>query len=153
LALVASCSCCMLQLLKIASCASSTLMQEIQPCALDEGDNRSPRSPPVSTVVNTRDCLKFHELKYKVVTATKVVGEHSHPNLFPPGQSRVYLTGCRECALSMVPRVWHGYVPPPRTTLERPRQLPMVVDGNPFQRCCNKETWLRPGDPRAARVS
>jgi hypothetical protein len=32
-------------------------------------------------VVNTRDCLKFRELKYKVVSATKVVGKHSHPNL------------------------------------------------------------------------
>ncbi len=61
-------------------------MQEIQPCALDEGDHRSPRNPPVSTVVNTRDCLKFRELKYEVVAATKVVGKHSHPNLCPPGQ-------------------------------------------------------------------
>ncbi len=50
-------------------------------CFLDEGNHRSPRSPPVSTVANTRDCLKFRVLKYKVVTATKVVGEHSHPNL------------------------------------------------------------------------
>ncbi len=31
--------------------------------------------------VNTRDCLLFCELKYEVVNATKVVGEHSHPNL------------------------------------------------------------------------
>jgi hypothetical protein len=31
--------------------------------------------------VSTRDCLKFCELKYRVVTATKVVGKHSHPNL------------------------------------------------------------------------
>ncbi len=46
-------------LLKIAGCASSALMQEIQPRALDEGDHRSPGSPPFSTVVNTRDCLKF----------------------------------------------------------------------------------------------
>ena len=30
---------------------------------------------------NTRDCLLFRELKYEVVYATKVVGEHSHPNL------------------------------------------------------------------------
>jgi hypothetical protein len=65
---------------KIASCALSALMQEIQPCALDEGNHGSPKSPPVSAVVNTRDCLKFRELKYKVVTATKVVGKHSHPN-------------------------------------------------------------------------
>ncbi len=35
--------------------------------------------------VNTRDCFSFRELKYKVVNATKVVGEHSHPNLRPPG--------------------------------------------------------------------
>ena len=38
---------------------------------------------------NTRDCLLFRELKYEVVYATKVVGEHSHPNLRPPGQSSV----------------------------------------------------------------
>ena len=31
--------------------------------------------------INTRDCLLFRELKYEVVNATKVVGEHSHPNL------------------------------------------------------------------------
>ncbi len=31
--------------------------------------------------VSTRDCLKFRELKYEVVTASKVVGEHSYPNL------------------------------------------------------------------------
>jgi hypothetical protein len=48
-----------LTLSRMASCASSAWMQEIQPCALDEGDHRSPRSPPVSTVVNTRDCQKF----------------------------------------------------------------------------------------------
>ncbi len=33
------------------------------------------------STVNTRDCLLFPELKYEVVNATKVVGEHSHPNL------------------------------------------------------------------------
>ncbi len=117
MALVASCSCCTLRLLKIAGCVLSALMQEIQPCALDEGNHRSPRSPPFSTVVNTRDCLKFRELKYEVVNGTKVVGEHSHPNLCPPGQSRVYLTGCGGCALSIVPRVWRRYLPP-RTLLE-----------------------------------
>ncbi len=49
--------------------------------------------------INTRDCLLFHELKYKVVNATKVVGEHSHPN------PRVVLASlqawhcrCRRCA-------------------------------------------------------
>jgi hypothetical protein len=36
--------------------------------------------------VSTKDCLKFRELKYKVDTATKVVGEHSHLNLRPPDQ-------------------------------------------------------------------
>ncbi len=77
--------------------------------------------------INTRDCLKFCELKYEVVTATKVVGKHSHPNLCPPGQSRVCLTRCRGCALSMVPRVWRRYVPHPRTTLERPRQWLMAI--------------------------
>ena len=29
--------------------------------------------------VSTRDCLKFRELKYEVVTATKAVGKHSPP--------------------------------------------------------------------------
>jgi len=37
--------------------------------------------------VSTSDCLKFRELKYEVVTATKVVGEHSPPNICARGMA------------------------------------------------------------------
>ena len=60
---------------------------------------------------NTRDCLLFRELKYEVVTATKVVGKHSHPNLRPPGQSSV----CRESTSPTWPRGLGIGTRPPRT--------------------------------------
>jgi hypothetical protein len=84
-----------MMLSKIAGCASSALMQEIQPCALDDDNHRSPGSPLFSTVVNTKDCLKFRELKYKVVNATKVVGEHSHPNLCLGGRAHLTRQACQ----------------------------------------------------------
>ncbi len=42
-------------------------------------------SPPDSTIEYTRDGLFIRELKYEVVYATKVVGEHSHPTLWVRG--------------------------------------------------------------------
>jgi hypothetical protein len=53
---------------------------------LDGGDTLSPGSPPVSTVEEVQGIAYNSVTKSEVVTATKVVGEHSHPNIRPPGQ-------------------------------------------------------------------
>ncbi len=75
--------------------------------------------------VSTRDCLKFRELKYGVVTATKVVGKHFHPNLHPSDYLPGPLLSVVELQfLNMVMRVWHRYTSP--ETLSRG---PVTTDG------------------------
>ncbi len=77
------CSCSTLRLSEIASCASCasmTYQMKIQPSAFwMEGLLITLKPTGFYSRVSSRDCLKFCELKYEVVTATKVVGEHSPP--------------------------------------------------------------------------
>jgi hypothetical protein len=42
--------------------------------------------------VSKRGCLKFHELKYEMVTSTKVVGEHSIQIYIHQVESQVHPT-------------------------------------------------------------
>ena len=68
----------------------------------DGGTHQSPTSPLCSTV-GTHERLAFYlQAKYEVVYATKVVGEHSHPNFRPPGQPCVYFLDVDEKCLSCV---------------------------------------------------
>ncbi len=81
-----------------------------------------------------------------------MVGEHTHPNLCPPGQTLVYSSWCRQCIL----QAWSqgfgiGTCPPPEPRLKGPgdrqwRWMASLQKMSEIEKsCCSRGTRNQPG--------